>query len=136
MSFDKMIGIFLSYILTYISYIPSQKKKIFWVSNSRLTQSLINIYHISFQRTFCMKLREQGLWEVKFFFFFASKFHSCEKCWKAVLYIFLWLFDSQNQIVILPYICYIFPCKLFMRIWYLDQDNNLCLISLCILNSC
>ena len=31
---------------------------------------------------------------------------------------------------------HIFPCKLVMRIWYLDQDNNLCLISLCILNSC
>ena len=55
-----MIGIFLSYILAYISYISSKKKKIFWVSNSSLTQILVNIYHISFQRTFCVKLREQA----------------------------------------------------------------------------
>ena len=59
MSFDKMISIFLSYILAYISYICSQKK-IFWVSNSSLTQILVSIYHISFQRTFCVKLREQA----------------------------------------------------------------------------
>ena len=48
-------------IYSSIHFIHSQpKKKIFWVSNSRLTQSLVNIYHISFQRTFCVKLREQA----------------------------------------------------------------------------
>ena len=39
-------------------------------------------------------------------------------------------------LVILFSSCYTYPCRLVMRIWLLDQDNNFYLISLNILISC
>ena len=56
----KMIDIVLSYVPAYISYVSSKNK--FWVSKNidLLTQISVTSHHMSFQRTFCVKLSEQA----------------------------------------------------------------------------
>ena len=93
-----MIGIIIYSSTHFIHFQP--KKSIFLVSNSKLTQILVNIYHMSFQRTFCVKLREQASMSQNGRFWSGIKWSVKQLLSRTkLLNDHLWKFDTENSVL-------------------------------------